>query len=157
MSARKTVVRTTLANVAPAASRIASRFWHTRRVCAAMSPCTIRPVAGSIGTWPDTKSSDPRESPESTARWPSAPTRSKPPAALGDLDRLRRRTCLDDLVGPDAARADPEALDASVHNRANALQVRFEPAGGHVVSVADITPDNRALSADFTAFRHQCT
>ena len=31
----------------------------TRRVCAAMSPSTIWPVAGSSGTWPDTNSSWP--------------------------------------------------------------------------------------------------
>ena len=36
---------------------------------------------------------------------------------------------LDDLVRPDAARADAQALDAAVHERADPLQVRLEPAG----------------------------
>ena len=31
-------------------------FWKTRRVCGAMSPATRLPVAGSMGTWPETNS-----------------------------------------------------------------------------------------------------
>ena len=37
-------------------------FSSTRRVCAAMSPSTSRPVAGSMGTWPEMNSSCPARS-----------------------------------------------------------------------------------------------
>ena len=59
MSARNTVVRTTCSKEAPPAFRISPMFWKTRCVCAAMSPSMTLPVAGSIGTWPETNSSEP--------------------------------------------------------------------------------------------------
>ncbi len=61
---------------------------------------------------------------------------------------------LDDLAGLQAARADTQAADATVHHRAYALKVRFEPTRRHIVRVAHISPDNRAFSAEFAAFRH---
>src|SRR6185295_2010256 len=62
MSARKTVVLTTFEKESPAASRSNPTFSSARRVCAAMSPSTRVPVAGFIGTWPDTKSREPERS-----------------------------------------------------------------------------------------------
>src|SRR5688572_30816786 len=61
---------------------------------------------------------------------------------------------LDDLARAQAARADAEALDAAVDHRADPLQVRLEPAGSHVVRVADVAADHRALVTDFAALRH---
>ena len=60
MSARKTVVRTTsLEKSRPPAVSSAPMFSSTRRVCAAMSPVTSAPVAGSMGTCPETNSNWP--------------------------------------------------------------------------------------------------
>ena len=56
MSSRYTVERTTASNEVPAAVRISPMLRKTRCVCAEMSPSTRLPVAGSIGTWPETKS-----------------------------------------------------------------------------------------------------
>jgi len=63
MSARYTVVRTTLSNDAPPAFRMAPMLSITRRVWAATSPSTIAPVAGSRCPWPDTKSMLPARMP----------------------------------------------------------------------------------------------
>src|SRR5450759_4505292 len=52
MSVRYTVVLTTLFKDDPELSSTALRFSSTRSVCAAMSPSTILPVAGSRGIWP---------------------------------------------------------------------------------------------------------
>src|SRR6266850_1773083 len=59
MSATKIVVFTTLSKLAPPASSTAFRFSITRSVCAPTSPCTGLPVAGSIGSCPDTNRNDP--------------------------------------------------------------------------------------------------
>ena len=61
---------------------------------------------------------------------------------------------LDDLAGLQAARADTQTLDAAVHHRADALEVRLEPPRRHIVRVAHISPDYRAFSAKFAAFCH---
>lgn len=61
---------------------------------------------------------------------------------------------LDDLAGLEATRTHAQAPNAAVHDRANPLEVRFEPPCGDVVRVADISPDDRAFSAKFAAFRH---
>ena len=73
---------------------------------------------------------------------PSAPTavEIRPAARLGGLD---------DLVRAQAARADAQALDAAVDHRADALEVRLEPPRRHVVRVADIAADDRALFRRF--------
>ena len=59
MSARNTVVLTTASKPTPAAPSIAPTFSRTRRVCAAMSPSTSVPVAGSSGIWPEQKRNGP--------------------------------------------------------------------------------------------------
>src|SRR6266850_7409722 len=59
MSATKIVVFTTFSKLAPPASSTAFRFSITRSVCAPTSPCTGLPVAGSIGSCPDTNRKDP--------------------------------------------------------------------------------------------------
>src|SRR5260221_11348131 len=65
------------------------------------------------------------------------------------------RLCgFDDLARTQAPRADPEAADAAVHHRADPLQVRLEPAGGHVVRVAEGLGEDRALVAHSDALRH---
>ena len=48
--------------------------------------------------------------------------------ASGCLDGLARPG-LDDLVGPDAARAHPEPLNPAVHQRADALKVGLKRLG----------------------------
>ena len=81
----------------------------TRRVCAAMSPSTSCPVAGSSGTWPDTNSSCPART--AGEYGPIAfgasglETACFIAALLGGLD---------DLVRAQAAGADPHPLDAAV-------------------------------------------
>lgn len=62
---------------------------------------------------------------------------------------------LDDLAGLETPRAHPQASDSTVDQRPDALKVRFEPSCRHIVRVADISPDDRALSAEFAAFRHK--
>lgn len=61
---------------------------------------------------------------------------------------------LGDLVGPDAARADPQPADAAVDESSHPLQVRFEPAGADIVGVADDPADDRDLAADFAVLGH---
>src|SRR5215218_5667369 len=111
-----------------------------------MSPETIWPVAGSIGTWPETKSSEPAR----TA------CEYGPIASGADVVETACRTSgrLDDLARLQAARAYAQALDTAIDHGANALEIGFEPARGHVVRVADIPADNRAFSAEFAAFCH---
>ena len=58
MSARNTVVFTTLAVLRPAASRMAARFLSDWAACAEIPSGTL-PVAGSTGIWPDTKTNEP--------------------------------------------------------------------------------------------------
>ena len=80
----------------------------------------------------------------------------RPPAKLGLLlafPAADRRFL--HLAGAQAAGADAQAADSAVHHRAHALEVRFKPPRRHVVRVADISPDDRALSAEFAAFRHK--
>src|SRR5829696_4381721 len=61
---------------------------------------------------------------------------------------------LDDLAGAQAASADAQPLDAAVHQGADALEVRLEPARCDIVRVADVPADDRPFSADFAAFCH---
>ena len=44
--------------------------------------------------------------------------------------------------------------DAAVNHGADHLQIRLEPAGTHVVRVADRAADDRLLPADFTDLGH---
>ncbi len=82
-------------------------------------------------------------------------------AAGADDVEIASRMCgvsasggLDDLARAQAAGADADALNAAIDHRADPLQVRFEPAGSHVVRVADVPADDRALVTDFAALRH---
>ena len=59
-----------------------------------------------------------------------------------------------DLVRPDAARADADALGRAVHDCPHGLQIHFEAARADIVGVGHRTSDHRALVADFTASRH---
>jgi hypothetical protein len=61
---------------------------------------------------------------------------------------------LDDFAGSQAPRADTQTPHAAVHHGADALEVWFKPARRHIVRVADIPPDDRALSAKFATFCH---
>src|SRR5258708_22049871 len=64
------------------------------------------------------------------------------------------RLCgFDDLARTQAPRADPEAADAAVHHRTDPLQVRLEPAGGHVVRIADVLAADLAPICAFAALR----
>src|SRR5437667_11527209 len=54
---RKSVARTTFSRLLPAAFRMPARFFIARSVCAATSPAMNCWFAGSIATWPDTKTS----------------------------------------------------------------------------------------------------
>ena len=58
MSARKTVVFTTSAMEPPAASTMALPFVSDCFVCAETSS-GMTPVAGSMGSWPETKTREP--------------------------------------------------------------------------------------------------
>jgi hypothetical protein len=69
-------------------------------------------------------------------------------------DGLGRAAGLDDLIGPEATGAHSQTLDTAVHERADALKIRFEPARCDIVRVADITAEDRPFSAEFAAFRH---
>lgn len=61
---------------------------------------------------------------------------------------------LDDFAGPEAPRANPQSPHAAIHHGADALKVGFKPARRHIVRVADIPPDDRALTAKFATFSH---
>ena len=63
---------------------------------------------------------------------------------------------LDDLAGPQAAGAHPQALNAAVDDGTHRLEVGFEPAGPDVVCVADGAAHDGALVADFAALGHEC-
>src|SRR6188474_2375354 len=60
-----------------------------------------------------------------------------------------------DLVRPDATRTHAHVAAGAVHDRANPLKVRLEPAGGHVVGVAGLTTHHRLLPAHFTLLCHR--
>ena len=75
--------------------------------------------------------------------------------ADGVVTACRTLGGLDDLAGLETARADAQAPDPAVDQRPDALEVGFEPPRRHIVRVADISPDDRALSAEFAAFRHK--
>ena len=75
--------------------------------------------------------------------------------ADGVVTACRTSGGLDDLAGLETARADAQAADSAVDQRPDALEVGFEPPRRHIVRVADISPDDRALSAEFAAFRHK--
>ena len=104
-------------------------------------------VAGSSGIWPETNSSDPART-----AWEYGPIA----AGADDVETASRMWSggLDDLAGPQAARADPQPLDSAVHQGANALEVRLEAARRDVVRVADVAADDRPFSADLAAFCH---
>ena len=126
---------------------------ENRRVWAAMSPSTMSPVAGIHRDLArDEQQVAGTNRLGVRARSPWEPKRSKQPAA----SPLDASGGLDDLVRSQAARADAEPANAAVHHRADALQVRLEPTGRHVVGVADVAADDGALSADLAAFRHCC-
>ena len=72
----------------------------------------------------------------------------------GRLDRQVHLRCLYHLVGSEAPRADADPTHAAVNQGADALQIGLEPAGPHVVSVADHAANHRLLSTDFTTLRH---
>src|SRR6266540_1663474 len=61
---------------------------------------------------------------------------------------------LDDLVRPEAARADADMLRRAIDERANPLQVRIEATRRDVVRVADVAAKRRLLAADFTFLSH---
>jgi len=75
--------------------------------------------------------------------------------ADGVVTACRTSGGLDDLAGLETARADAQALDPAVDQRPDALEIGFEPSRRHIMRVAHISPDNRALSAEFAAFRHK--
>ena len=74
--------------------------------------------------------------------------------AFGALGRRESLTVvsrrLDDLVGAQAPRADPNAPHAAVDHRPHHLKVGLEPARAHVMRVADLTADDRRLPANLT-------
>ena len=61
---------------------------------------------------------------------------------------------LDDLAGPQAAGADAQTTHAAVHHRPDPLEVRFKPARGYIVRVADIPANHWPFSAKFATFCH---
>jgi hypothetical protein len=61
---------------------------------------------------------------------------------------------LDDLTRTQTPRAHAQAANATVHHRADALQIRFETARRDIVRVADIPADDRSFSAKFATFCH---
>ncbi len=113
----------------------------------------MAPVAGSSGICPETKRSEP-----ALIAWEYGPmalgAASDETACRMLGDGLAGPAGLDHFVGPQTPRADTQALDAAIHERAHALKIRFEPARGDIVRVADITAEDRPFSAEFAAFRH---
>src|SRR3712207_3075749 len=100
MSRRKTVVLITDCSDAPARASTAERLRSTRSVCAATSPSTSSPVAGSSGIWPAVKTS-----PAWTIAWLYGPMAA---GASGLCTRVRsaiapRREGLAGLQGGDVA------------------------------------------------------
>src|SRR3954465_2860705 len=117
MSPTKTGAERTASRGRPAASRRAPMFVNTCRVCSWTPPGTSWPVAGSSGICP-----------ERNSRPPALIACEEGPIAAGAEDvetasRTGRSGGLDDLAGPEAPRADAEALDAAVYDRAEPLQV----------------------------------
>ena len=146
MSARNTVVRTTCAKDRPAASSSAPMFSRTRRVCAAMSPSTMR-----AGRRIERHLAGHEQQLAGAERGRVGPDRLRRESRAGDRRASRG---LDDLARPEAARADADALDAAVDQCPDGLKVRLEPARADVVRVAELTADDRALSANFTTLGH---
>ena len=76
---------------------------------------------------------------------------------LADSSRFHIGSLLggfDDLVRPQAARADAQPPHATVHERPHPLKVGLEPSRSDVVRVADVATHDRAFSAEFAAFCH---
>ena len=67
------------------------------------------------------------------------------------VESLRR---LDDLVRPQAPRADAHPLDAPVDHRPHRLKVRLEPPRADVVRVAMLTAHHGTLSANLASLGH---
>src|SRR5437762_8595311 len=119
----------------------------TRRVCAATSPSTIEPVAGSRAIWPEAKS-----------RWPARIACEYGPIAWGasgletDVFAMSRMALcrLHHLVRSQTAGADANSSGAAVHDGADGLQVGLEAARAHVVRMTVLASDHRALAADLT-------
>jgi hypothetical protein len=61
---------------------------------------------------------------------------------------------LDDLVGPNAPGADAESANAPIHDGADPLEVRFEPAGSHVVGMAKRAAIHRYFATNFAVLGH---
>jgi hypothetical protein len=68
---------------------------------------------------------------------------------------VARLCCLDHLIRPQAARADTKASDAAVDDRPHGLQIRLVAPWPHVVRVAVLPANDRALAANLTSFRHK--
>ena len=112
MSARKTVVRTTCAWVRPAAASSAPMFWRTRarlRGDVAVDQLAGGRVEGHLSG--DEQELAGPERPASRARWLWALRLARWPAWSRVACMLRG---LDDLLRPQAARADADPLDAAV-------------------------------------------
>src|SRR5579864_6894243 len=77
---------------------------------------------------------------------------------LGGRDGFAHRPAplggFDDAIGLDAARADPNATDAPVDDRADPLQIRFESPRRDVIGVAQAAPDRAGLAANLTQLWH---
>src|SRR5690606_15458475 len=67
----------------------------------------------------------------------------------------RSADALGDLAGPDAARADVEALRGAVHDGPHPLDVRVPPTLGAPVRVADVHPEGRVLPAHLAHCCHR--
>ena len=122
-------------------------FWKTRWVCAAISPSTICPVAGSIGTWPETNSSEP-------ARMAC----EYGPIAFGRRRESRRPGAssgrLDDLARLQAARADTQTPDAAVTIARTRWRFGSNRRGVTLCAWLTFRPTTGPFSAEFAAFCH---
>ena len=61
---------------------------------------------------------------------------------------------LDDLIGADAAGADPKTANAAVDERPNLLKIGLETAGADIVRVAVDPANDRGLATKFTVLGH---
>jgi hypothetical protein len=57
-------------------------------------------------------------------------------------------------MGTQAARANADATNPPVDDRSDGLKVGLESTRADVVGVADLTPHDRTLTADFTTLGH---
>ena len=120
---------------------------NTRRVCAAMSPSTSCPVAGSSGTWPETK--------QQLAGADGLRVRADRFGARRSGNRAAfTRAFVNLACRAQAARADADPLDAAVDHRPHHLKVRLEPPRADVVRMTVLPADDRALSTNFTSLGH---